>query len=340
LVEYGQLDSPKQDTEEIITFGEVTKLWAAEHKKEVKYSTWPDYVSAMNGHILPIFKDVPIAEITYLDVIRFRNRLKVGSKRANNILVPMRCVFNFACLQKIISHNVMKDIKRRSEEASEIHPFTFDEIYRILDVVNPWYRPYVIVAFFTGMRAGEQNGLQWPDFKEEMKPIPQVFIHRTFVYKKDGPTKTKKSKRYIDCLPQVLAALKEQQKLTGNKKHIFLTVDGRRMTPDHLRKEVWMPALEKAGLEYRPPMQTRHTFATMMISAGEDIGWVKNMLGHSSLQMIFQHYFTWMPKETRSDGQAFMRHIENESTEAPKSDKVCTDVVPFADYKNKKGAGN
>lgn len=41
------------------------------------------------------------------------------------------------------------------------------------------------------------------------------------------------------------------------------------MTPDPIRKEVWMPALEKAGLDYRPPLQTRHTFATMMISAGE-----------------------------------------------------------------------
>lgn len=338
LIEYGQLDPPEQDTEEIITFGEVAKEWAAVHKKDVKYSTWPDYVSAMNGHILPVFKDVPIAEITYLDVLKFRGKLKVGAKRANNILVPMRCVFNFACLQKIITHNVMKDIKRRPEEAPEINPFSFEEINQILDVVHPWYRPYASVAFFTGMRAGEQNGLQWSDFKENMNAVPQIFIHRTYVYKKDGPTKTKKSKRYIDCLPQVIDALKEQRKLTGKKKHIFLTVDGRRMTPDHFRKEVWMPALEKAGLEYRPPIQTRHSFATMMISAGEDIGWVQNMLGHSSLQMIFQHYFAWMPKETRSDGQSFLRHIEKEGTEAQKTDQVCPNVVPLADYRNKKRA--
>ena len=103
----------------------------------------------------------------------------------------------------------------------------------------------------------------------------------------------------------MLEALAEQRKLTGNNKPIFLTVDGRRMPPDHIRKEVWMPALEKAGIEYRPPLQSRHTFATMMISAGEDVGWVQNMLGHSSLQMIFQRYYAWVPRQTRSDGQAF-----------------------------------
>jgi hypothetical protein len=76
----------------------------------------------------------------------------------------------------------------------------------------------------------------------------------------------------------------------------------------------------------------------MMISAGEDVGWVQNMLGHSSLQMIFQRYYAWMPKGTRSDGQAFIRYVENEGTEAPKMDKVCTNIVPLADFRNKKRA--
>ena len=264
----------------------------------------------MNGHILPKFKDVPITEITYVDIIKFRSRLKVGTKRANNIMVPMKSVFDFAHKQEIIQDNVMRKVKRLAEEAPEIHPFTLDEVNRILDAVHPWYRPYLTVAFFTGMRAGEQNGLSWSDFLEDMKPEPHIFIHKTYVYKKDGVPKTKKSKRYIQCLPQVLEALAEQRKLTGKNKHIFLTVDGRRMTPDHIRKEVWMPALEKAGIEYRPPLQSRHTFATMMISAGEDVGWVQNMLGHSSLQMIFQRYYAWVPRQTRSDGQAFMRYVK------------------------------
>jgi hypothetical protein len=89
LIEYGQLDAPK-DEQELITFGEVAKEWAAIHKTEVRYSTWRDYVSAMNGHILPRFKDEPIAEIGYVDVKKFRSRLKVGAKRANNIMVLMK----------------------------------------------------------------------------------------------------------------------------------------------------------------------------------------------------------------------------------------------------------
>ena len=52
-------------------------------------------------------------------------------------------------------------------------------------------------------------------------------------------------------------------------------------------------------------MKTRHTFATIMLSEGENIGWVQNMLGHSSLQMIFTRYYAWIPRKTRTTGQPF-----------------------------------
>jgi integrase len=344
LIEYNQLDAPKEEDSEIITFGKVAKEWAAIHIKQVKYSTWRDYVSSMNGHILPRFKDVPILEISYSMIMTFRNGLKVGAKRANNIVVPLRSVFDFAHKEEIIKDNVMQKIKRLTEEEPDIVPFTLQEVTRILEFIHPWYRPYLKVAFFSGLRAGELNALKWSDFMENMKPAPHLNIKKTYVYKRDGVVKTKKSKRYIMCLPEVLDALEEQKKLTGDQNHIFLTVDGKRMTPDHFRKVIWTPALEKAGIEYRPPIQTRHTFATMMISAGEDVGWVQKMLGHASLQMIFQRYYSWIPKETRSDGMAFRKFVEIEN-KLPKKDadgvvaemsqleSECTNIVPLANYR-------
>ena len=218
----------------------------------------------------------------------------------------------------------------------------------VLDAVVPWYRPYVAVAFFTGMRAGELNALKWTDYQENMVNGPHLFIRKTFVYGIDGKPKTKKSKRFVTCLPEVIDALNTQKKLTGNRQHIFLTKDGNRMTPDHFRKEVWIPAFKKAGIEYVPPMQTRHTFATMMLSAGEDVGWVQNMLGHSSLQMIFQRYYSWIPQTTRSDGQAFRNSIADHKTAGDlgntKADEISdsqdtrwSNIVPLEDYRQKKG---
>lgn len=162
----------------------------------------------------------------------------------------------------------------------------------------------------TGMRAGKINALTWKDYKRDMAIGPQLDINKTFVQGQDGAPKTKSSFRMIDCLPEVVKALNALKKLTGHCRHIFLTKNKDRMTPDHFLKEVWIPALEKAGIEYRPPIQTRHKFATMMLSVGEEIGWVQNMLGHSSLQMIYQLYFKWISRKTRNDGQAFRSFVD------------------------------
>jgi integrase len=73
-----------------------------------------------------------------------------------------------------------------------------------------------------------------------------------------------------------------------------------------LRKNAWSKGLTKAGIEYRPIIQTRHTFATMMISAGENLGWVQKMMGHSSLKMITDKYFSYIPNMTHNDGSKFL----------------------------------
>ena len=290
-------------------FGEVAKEWAEIHSKKVKYSSWRDYRSTMNTHILPTFKDTSINAITYKDVERFRAGLDCGGKRINNILVPMRSVYDYAFKAGYVSENVMLKVDNLPVEQPDIFPFSYEEAMKIVANVDPFYRPYVVARFFSGMRAGEIDGLEWSDYKTDMKPNPKIHINKAFVYGQVGKTKTKKSKRYVDCIEPVVEALKEQQGLTGKGRYIFLTQEGDRMNPDHFRKVVWIPALEKVGFKYRPPIQTRHTFATMMISSGEDIGWVQNMLGHSSLQMIFTRYYAWIPRSTRKDGLAFMNSV-------------------------------
>ncbi len=303
----------KTNAEDELTFGQIAKEWAKIHSKKVKYTTWRDYRSSMNTHVLRTFKDVPIKDITYLDVERFMAVLDCGAKRVNNILIPMRSVFKMAHKNSYLEDNVMLKVDNLSLDQPDIFPFTHDEVLIILDAVDPFYKPYTSCRFYTGMRSGEIDGLQWSDYKEKMAPNPKLHINKAFVYGKEGKTKTKKSKRYMDCIDFVVEALEEQRKLTGKSKYIFLTKDGNRMNPDHFRDVVWKPALKKAGLEYRPPIQTRHTFATMMLSEGEDIGWVQNMLGHSSLQMIFTRYYAWIPRKTRQDGSAFMEAVKKKS---------------------------
>ena len=70
---------------------------------------------------------------------------------------------------------------------------------------------------------------------------------------------------------------------------------------------VWYPALKRAGLRARKPYQTRHTFATLALSSGEEIGWVAKQLGHSNTEMVIRHYYLHITNNTRQDGAALDR---------------------------------
>lgn len=290
-------------------FGELAEQWYRIRSRQIKSSTMRDYRSCMNLYILPRFGDCPIKGISYLDVEEFKTELNRSAKRINNILVPMRSVFTMAFKEGIIRDNVMARIDNLRIEEPTINPLSMDEVIKVLECVHPHYRNCLTILFFTGLRFGEMAALKWKNVHLDRKTAR---ICETLVYGEEGRTKTKKSNRDVDLLPPVIEALVDQRDRTGRKSgYVFLDIHGKPLTTDHLREVIWKPALEKAGIEYRPMMQTRHTFATISLSEGENIGWVQHMLGHSSLQMIFTKYYAWMPKETRNDGSAMMRAYES-----------------------------
>lgn len=69
---------------------------------------------------------------------------------------------------------------------------------------------------------------------------------------------------------------------------------------------VWGVVMErpnlKSGARYRRPYQTRHTYASMMLTAGEPLGWVANQMGHSDLSMLARVYARWIKSATPDVG--------------------------------------
>ncbi len=309
---YGTIDPPEepivQEADPGPLFGEVAEKWVRIKTAQIKGSTMRDYRSSMNLHVLPRFGNRPIRDISYLDIEEFKADLNRSPKRTNNILVPMRSVFSMAFKEGIIEDNVMLKVDNLRADEPSIHPLSLEEALRVIDAVDPHYRNCMITLFFTGLRFGEFAALKWHNVDLDRR---MARICETLVYGVEGRPKTKKSVRDIDLLPPVVKVLGDQKEnARGKSLYVFLDNTGHPLNPDHVREVIWKRALDKAGVEYRPLMQTRHTFATLMLSEGENIGWIQNMLGHSSLQMIFTKYYSWIPRKTRNDGSAFMRAYE------------------------------
>lgn len=82
---------------------------------------------------------------------------------------------------------------------------------------------------------------------------------------------------------------------------------GERFSGSHQIWRIWKAALKRAGVRYRNPYQTRHTYASMMLSAGEHPMWVAKQMGHADWTMIARVYGRWMPS---ADTEAGNRAVE------------------------------
>ena len=65
-------------------------------------------------------------------------------------------------------------------------------------------------------------------------------------------------------------------------------------------------ALKKAGLAFREMKQTRHSFATIALSCGENPLWIAQVMGHRNTEMIIKVYSRYIQNVRGSeDGAAF-----------------------------------
>ncbi len=94
-----------------------------------------------------------------------------------------------------------------------------------------------------------------------------------------------------------------------------------------LRDRVWYPTLTKAGMRRRIMYQTRHTFASNALAAGEAASWVAVTLGHTSPEMLFRVYARFIPNRPRHDGSTLLSRM-TERTNAETAEPTGGAVLP------------
>jgi integrase len=175
---------------------------------------------------------------------------------------------------------------------------------------------YYTVAFGTGLRPSEQNALQWEHIDFAGKTI---LVRQGVVRGRKTLLKTKGSRRDVDMLPMVEETLRAHFEVASGQ-YVFSNAIGGPLFQEGMRRRVWHPTIERAALRHRNPYQTRHTFASLMLSQGEEVAWVARMMGHTTTRMIYEHYYRFIPHRTRQDGDRFTKAFEEAKTRQPSLD--------------------
>lgn len=302
---YGGILKPEQkpveDTAGTQPFGEVAQRWARIKETKIAKSTMKNYRKAMNTHVLPAFGNKPIGSITRGDIEDFIADLKgVTGKTKVNIMTPFKGVMKEAWKDGLIPENPMARVDSIATKKAEIHPLSLEEISVFLDTVDPHFKPFFTVSFFTGARISELAALTWPrvDFNNKV-----LSIREALVYGETKVPKTQSSIRDIKINKFVVDALREQRKLTwGKSEYVFLNKAGRPLNAHTINGKVFKPTLEKAGLDTnRSCKDTRGTFITNALDLNEKMSFVQRQVGHTTTKMIINHYYNHIPSDDEGD---------------------------------------
>jgi len=295
------------------TFAEFARVWVAENEVAWRRSNRKTVDDILRSHLLPVFGEKGVGQITKADILTFRSTLAkvpgrkaetLSAKRINAIMAPLRQILNEAA-DRFDFTTPFRNIKPLKVQRSDVEPFTLEEVQKIIATVRTDFRNYYTVRFFTGMRTGEIDGLKWKyvDFARR-----QILVRETIVAGEEDTTKTEGSQREIQMSQLVFDALVAQAKATqGTSAYVFCSGNGQPLDHNNVTKRVWYPLLRYLDLRQRRPYQTRHTAATLWLAAGENPLWIARQLGHSSTEMLFKVYGRFVPNLTRQDGSAFER---------------------------------
>ncbi|MFK5914147.1 MAG: site-specific integrase [Woeseiaceae bacterium] len=297
LVKFGNKPKTK------MTITEGLDWWWENYKNNARRKTLLAYGYDIKNHIKPGIGKIYLDEISPRQIRSWIDSIDLSNKSKNNILIPLKNMFNEAKVEKIITENPMLDFKSYKIAKKDPAVFTPTQIDNILSNFNNELLWFYTFSFWTGLSTGEQIGLQWGDIDFESNAF---FIRRSISSGKFiEETKNDVRWRKVELLSpaiEALTKLKPRNFDSNPEKYNSTYVFQNPRTKDHWRIDpltnAWKEALKKAEVKYIRPYNTRHTFASIMLSAGLPASWIRQQMGHVSLKMLEQVYARWIDGDT------------------------------------------
>jgi len=250
-------------------FKELTDQYLEYGKTNGKRSLRRDECSikALMSH----FKHLKISQITPLHIENYKKKRLEEERMPGTInreLASLKHMYNLAKKWKLIRENPVSGVKLLKEEKYKMEILDKVEVELLIGAATEHLKPILIVALNTGMRRGEVLGLRWSDID---------FVNYNMHLKK-----TKSGKDRIVPMNSLVANTLKKQDMGSE----FVFPHPQRK--DKALKDVsysLKTACDKCGIEKLRFHDLRHTAATFMVQAGVDLVTIKEILGHSTIQM-------------------------------------------------------
>jgi integrase len=297
-----------------ITTEDYSKRWLGIVQAAVKRATYESYSNTLRLHILPEFRSIKVRQVQRGRIHEWlAGRLTSGYARESVRIMQaaLRAMLNAAIDDGVMVTNPANGLARKlkltmtaAHRQEEIKAMTRDQLGLFLTTAEreaPLLAALFLLLARTGMRIGEGLALQWDDVDYEGR---EIRVARAF---SRGRLETPKSgiARTVDMSAQLARTLRrlhlerKAEKLRGRWTEtptwVFCTQVG---TPYDVAfvQRAFKRVVKAAKLSpHFTPHFLRHTYASLMLQAGESPVYVQRQLGHSSIKMTVDTYGRWLP---------------------------------------------
>ena len=314
-----------------ITVEEAAELWIEAGKLDgQERSTIEQHRGHIDHHISPLIGRAKLADLTTPRVQRFAEDLLTRPKAdgtdenlsrstARKVLSSLKGIIKHAQRQGQIAKNPAQPVairvpKRGTVKLKAGRDFPDKaEINIILKAASGRWRPLIVTAIFTGMRASELRGLRWEDVDLDAKLI---HVHqRADAWGTMGAPKSEAGERTIPMTPMVANVLKEWRLQCPRREGIlglvFPNGTGKVEAHANFCSRGWYPLQIAAGLtedtgetdaEGQPILRAkygfhclRHFFASWLLAEGFSLKKAQGLLGHATMAMTADTYGHLLP---------------------------------------------
>jgi integrase len=290
-----------------LTVGEYLGQWLKAKKPTVATHTYLPYERDCNRYLTPHLGGVRLAKLTALHVQNLYAKLTeagVSPSMQKKAGTTLRVALQHAVHPlRLIPHNPAADVPKPRHEPDEMQVLDPDQVSRFLSAAaGDRLAALYTAALDSGAREGELFALTWADVDFEAGAIS---ITRTLEETKGElllkDVKTKKSRRRVPLSRFTVDVLAEHRKAMlaeGNYRPdgpVFCDTEGGWLRKSNVLRRSFRPILKRAGLPPIRPYDLRHTSATLLLLAGENVKIVSERLGHSKATQTLDTYQHVLP---------------------------------------------
>jgi integrase len=323
------------------TVAEAGQLWLQTAREAgLERSTLEYYQQHLDLHIAPLLGTTKLSQLTVPMVRAFEDRLRDARSPAmvRKAIGSLAAILADAQERGLVAQNVARSLRSRRRPGKDrradkrqkgrlkvgVDIPSPDEIRKLLPHLPERWRPLLLTAIFTGLRASELRGLRWADV--DLKRGELHVRQRADRFNEIGRPKSEAGERTVP-LPPLLVGTLRTWKLAcpkGELGLVFPTGTGGPESLSNILQRGLQPAMVAAGLtakkgeaKYTGMHSLRHFYASWCINRRVDGGLelplkvVQARMGHSSIQITADRYGHLFPRgddgaELAAAEQAFL----------------------------------